>query len=85
MVVGYDIDGETVEEYPVDTPVVERATPIVKMFDGWDEDVVGVRRHGDLPPSCRAFIDELCQRVGTPWEILSVGPGREQTITRESA
>jgi adenylosuccinate synthase len=83
MVTGYEIDGTTVEEYPVDTPEVERARPIVKIFPGWSEDVRDVRSYSDLPAECRAFIDELCQRVGVPWQIVSVGPGRESTMVRD--
>jgi len=84
LVVGYDVDGEATEDYPVDTPAIERARPIVKMFPGWTEDIGSVRSFGDLPVNCRAFIEEICRRVGVPWEIVSVGPGRESTITRES-
>lgn len=85
LCVGYDLDGQVVEDYPVDTPSVERARPIVKMFAGWSEDLSAVRSARDLPPACRAFVDEICGRVGVPWEILSVGPGRESTIIREPA
>jgi adenylosuccinate synthase len=72
-------------DYPVDTVLVERARPIVEDAPGWKEPLSGVRRFGDLPPACRAFVDELCERVGVDWEILSVGPERESTILREGA
>jgi len=83
LVVGYEIDGRQVEAYPVDTPLIERAQPIVKMFPGWSEDVRAVRSFGELPATCRAFVEELSERVGVRWEIVSVGPGRESTIIRE--
>ncbi len=83
LVTGYEIDGRRVETWPGDTPLVERARPIVDEFPGWKEPLDGARRFGDLPPACRAFVDEICAHVGVPWEILSVGPGREQTILRE--
>ncbi|MFT7465548.1 MAG: adenylosuccinate synthase [Pseudohongiellaceae bacterium] len=82
MVTGYEINGEVVEEYPVDLPLVEQAKPIIKTFKGWTADLRNVRDHGDLPPECHVFIDELCERVGVPWQIISVGPGRESTILR---
>jgi len=85
IVTGYEIDGVKLSEYPVDLDLVERAEPVVDMFPGWKEDISGVRHFGDLPPACRAFVDEICSRVGVPWEILSVGPGRESTIHRETA
>jgi adenylosuccinate synthase len=85
VVVAYEIDGRRVDDYPVDTVLVERARPIVEDAPGWKEPLSGVRRFGDLPPACRAFVDELCERVGVDWEILSVGPERESTILREGA
>ncbi|GJM21803.1 MAG: adenylosuccinate synthetase [Planctomycetota bacterium] len=84
LVVAYEIDGETVESYPVDTPLIERAKPIVKMFPGWSEDVRAVRSFQELPATCRAFVEEISARVGVRWEIVSVGPGRESTIIREA-
>ena len=83
LVTEYVIDGQTVADYPVDTPLVERARPIVKMFPGWTENIGDIRSFEDLPQSCQAFVQELCARVGVPWEILSVGPGRESTIIRD--
>ena len=83
IVVAYEVDGEEVADYPVDTELVGRAKPVIDEFPGWKEKLSGVRRWDDLPPACRAFVDELCERVGVPWEILSVGPGRESTILRD--
>jgi adenylosuccinate synthase len=85
VVTAYEIDGRRVDEYPVDTALVERAKPIVEASPGWKEPLTDVRRFGDLPPACRAFVDELCERVGVAWEILSVGPGRESTVLRDGA
>jgi len=85
LVTAYEVDGQELEEYPVDTPLVERVNPVVEPFPGWKEPLGGARHWRDLPPACRAFVDEICSRVGVGWEILSVGPGRESTIVRESA
>ncbi len=85
LVTAYDVDGQELDEYPVDTPLVERVKPVVEPFPGWKEPIGNARRFHDLPPACRAFVDEICSRVGVDWEILSVGPGRESTILREPA
>ena len=44
-----------------------------------------MRSYDALPPTCRSFVDEICRRVGVPWELLSVGPARESTIIRSVA
>jgi len=86
LVVGYDVPGLGVmEDYPVDTPLIERARPVVHMLPGWRDDIRDARTEAALPPACRALVREICQRVGVPWQILSVGPGRESTIVREVA
>ncbi len=85
LVTGYRIDGELYEDYPVDTPMLERSEPVVTMFPGWTEDVTGATRYQDLPQNCRAFVAEITSRLGVPWEILSIGPARESTILRETA
>lgn len=86
LVVGYDIDGlGRVDEYPVDTPLIERAKPVIEKYPGWTEDIRDVRSYDGLPANCRNLVDVICERVGVPWELLSVGPGRESTIIRSLA
>jgi len=85
LVTAYEIDGTRCEEYPVDTDAVERARPLVETFPGWDEPLAAVRGVTDLPAACRTLVDEICSRVGVPWEILSVGPDREATILRRTS
>jgi adenylosuccinate synthase len=86
IVVSYDIDGlGRVDEYPVDTPLIERAKPVIETLPGWTEDIRDVRSFDGLPANCRSFVDVICERVGVPWELLSVGPGRESTIIRSVA
>ncbi len=58
------------------------AEPVYEEFPGWTEDITGCRRWEDLPENCRAYVDRLQALVGVPIELISVGPGREQTILR---
>ncbi len=82
LVTGYQVGDELLTEYPVDTAIVERAEPRIEFFPGWSEDISQVRSYDGLPATCRAFVEEICTRVGAPWEILSVGPSRDSTILR---
>ena len=49
---------------------------------GWNEDLTGCTRWDDLPPACRSYVERVEQLVGVPAGLVSVGPGREQTIPR---
>ena len=66
------------------TPVAEvaRAEPVYEPQPGWTEALSGVRRFEDLPAAARRYVDRIESLAGVPIEILSVGPGRDETIVR---
>ncbi len=78
--VGYRIDGREVEGMPVTVGEFDRVEPILEECEGWSEDITGARRLEDLPPQARAYITRIEELVGVPVGIVSVGPGRDQTI-----
>ena len=53
-----------------------------KTLPGWEEDLTGVRAFEDLPAAARAYVEWLEERVGAPILMLSVGPERDQVISR---
>lgn len=82
--VGYDIAGEVVRDFPV-TWRLEKAKPVYKKLPGWKCDIRGTKRYEDLPPECRAYIEAIEEELGVPVSMLSVGPGRDEIIMRETA
>jgi adenylosuccinate synthase len=76
--VGYEMDGRPVAGFPARD--LQRVTPVWREFPGWREPIGDVRDEGDLPAAVRAYVGELSRLVGCPISLLSVGPGREQTI-----
>ena len=61
---------------------LEHAVPIYESVPGWSEDISACRRMADLPEACRAYVQRIEDLVGVPVELVSVGPGREETIVR---
>jgi len=59
---------------------LERVAPVYRDCPGWSEPLGEVRDARDLPAAARSFVDELSRLAGCPISLLSVGPGREQTI-----
>lgn len=51
-----------------------------KRFPGWTEDITNVTEFDDLPVNAQNFINYLAEEVGVPICLISVGPGRNQTI-----
>lgn len=49
---------------------------------GWQEDIGHVRRFADLPQAAREYVEWVEHEVGVPIVMVSVGPEREQVISR---
>jgi adenylosuccinate synthase len=76
------LNGKTVRDYPADLPSREAAQPVYETFEGWGDDLTGVRRTEDLPVRARKYIEWLEALCGVPVVMLSVGPERDQVVPR---
>ncbi|MCR5734054.1 MAG: adenylosuccinate synthase [Lachnospiraceae bacterium] len=79
--VGYEIDGERVDEFPV-TWKLEKAKPVLTVLPGWKCDIRGIKKYEDLPENCRNYIEFVEKHIGFPITMISNGPGREDIIYR---
>ncbi|WP_251976865.1 adenylosuccinate synthase [Salinicola avicenniae] len=78
--VGYrSKDGETIDN-PVDSEGYEVIEPVYHDLPGWSESTIGIRSADALPANARAYIAFLEKEVGTPIDIISTGPDRNETI-----
>ena len=80
--VGYEIDGERVDEYPMSQTDLHHAQPVYKSLSGWGVDVTGCRRREDLPEEARDFVSFIETELGVPLCMISVGPERDQAIVK---
>ena len=78
--VGYEIDGQRVEELPMSQTDLHHARPVYKTLPGWSVDITGCRMRGDLPPAARDFVGFVEAEIGAPLCMISVGPERDQAI-----
>jgi len=78
----YRIDGKLTNEFPMTLRELERAEPVYETHPGWQEDLRGCRRYAELPAAARAYVERVEALVGVPVELISVGPGRDETIAR---
>ncbi len=56
--------------------------PVYEDLPGWDMDIMGVRRWQDLPNEARDYIARIEAIADLPVKLISVGPEREQVISR---
>lgn len=80
--VAYGLDGKTLEYLPQEEGALARVTPIYEEMPGFEEDISGCRNFDELPDAVRAYVGRLEELAGARISIVSVGPGREQTILR---
>ena len=76
----YDCNGEVLDTFPSSLKLLEACKPNYETLSGWQEDISNVRRYDDLPANVRAYLKRIEELTGVPVMIISVGPGREQTI-----
>lgn len=80
--VGYELDGARLDHFPSDLPTLARCHPIYDTLPGWEGDIMGVREFTQLPANAQAYVNFISDQLGVPISIISVGPGREQTVLR---
>jgi adenylosuccinate synthase len=76
----YEAEGERFEDVPAHQSLFHAAEPVYEELEGWDEDLTAARSIEDLPAAARAYLDRLVELVGVPVSVVSVGPGREQSL-----
>jgi adenylosuccinate synthase len=76
--IGYEIDGEVVEEFPFE--LTDDVKPIYVELPGWKTDLTKIKKQDEFPEELNNYISFIEDEMGIPVSIASVGPNREQTI-----
>ncbi len=80
LCVAYELDGKRIAHFPTDPNLLARCQPIYEKLPGWEYDITQARAMAELPPTARRYIDFVIEMLDIPISVVSVGPGREQTI-----
>ncbi len=79
--VGYKTPaGEFQDSVPANLRILTQAEPIYESLEGWTEDITGARTLDDLPLNARRYVERIEALTGAKLLLISVGPGREETI-----
>jgi adenylosuccinate synthase len=81
--VAYEVDGKRVEDMPMTQTDVHHAVPVYEEMPGWFEDLSAFRTFEELPANAQAYVHRIEELTGAPVSAIGVGPGRDQTITRD--
>ena len=77
---GYEYKGQIIKDFPVSLKVLSDCKPVYETFPGWSEDISCIRKKEDLPENTINYLKRIEEITGTPVNIISVGPGRDETI-----
>ncbi len=78
---GYMYRGQPLKAFPTDLEVLRDCEPIYIEVNGWQQNITGVRRWDDLPVAAQEYLQIVADAIECPVQLVSVGPGRDQTIT----
>jgi adenylosuccinate synthase len=78
--VAYEHEGRRLESLPADVAVLAACRPVYEEMPGWCSVTSHITRYDDLPVNARAYVARLVELCGGRLGILSVGPGRENTL-----
>ena len=77
----YRADDETFDDVPPHQSLFHKAQPVYEELEGWQDEIGGATAFGDLPAAARTYLERLEELVGVAIGVVSVGPGREQSLT----
>ncbi|MCS7301467.1 MAG: adenylosuccinate synthase [Fimbriimonadales bacterium] len=78
--IAYRLNGTETREFVSDAPLLARCEPIYAELPGWMDEIGDCRTLDDLPENALTYLNFIEEYVGVPIKLISVGPGREQTI-----
>ena len=76
----YRYEDKFVNEFPASSKVMQGAQPVYEEMQGWEAPLDNVRKFSDLPKAAQKYVRRIEEVVGSEIILVSVGPGREQTI-----
>jgi adenylosuccinate synthase len=82
--VAYDYRGERLESFPPSAEVLAECRPIYEEWPGWSEDIRSAGSLSDLPKAALDYVRRVEELVNVPATFVSVGPGRQETIIRQT-
>ena len=73
-------DGKIFENYPTNINLHKHLEPVYKEFAGWNTNITTAKSYDELPENAKIYLNEVEKLTDVKIKIISVGPGRDQTI-----
>jgi adenylosuccinate synthase len=79
IAVGYEIDGEIVDEFPHST-ALRHVRPVYETVPGWPAQIECPQEWADLPENARKYVRRVEELAGVRVSMIGVGESREAII-----
>jgi len=86
---GYELDGKSLESWPIQSEIIENCKPIYKTYEGWEEKTreewldIAEKGYDALPEAMKIYIQAIRDFLKTDIAMVSIGPDRKETIILE--
>jgi adenylosuccinate synthase len=87
LCVQYRLAGQTLDEMPLDPDDLAAVEPVYQTLPGWPAlFAAGASSAGkmQLHPAAERYVARISELVGVPLALVSVGPGRDETIVKDN-
>lgn len=81
---GYQLDGQSLKEFPTDINLFAACEPIYETLPGWHTPTAHAKNFHDLPDNAQQFLLRIEALAGVPIDIISTGTDRNETIMLRS-
>ena len=80
----YERNGQPINVVPANLNHLADCKPVYETLPGWRQDISGIRRYEELPEAARQYLARIEALAGVAIQIVSVGPGRDETIVLDN-
>ena len=77
---GYMLGGKKINYMPSSIEDIEKCKPVYEEFRGWNNIDKNSTKFSDLPKEAKEYLRYIEKETGVPIAIVSIGPGRKETI-----
>jgi len=76
----YQLNGKKIDYFPANIEDVKQCKPIYKEFKGWNEIDKNSSKFSDIPKEAQDYLHFIEKELQVPISVISIGPGRRETI-----
>ena len=78
----YIYKGKKLDTLPSSLEEISQVRPVFAQFEGWEEDISGIKKYASLPKNTRIYLSAIEKYLHIPIQYISVAPERNSIIKK---